>query len=88
MTKLALVFPGQGSQTVGMLSELHSEFATVRDTFDEASKALGYDLWALVANGPLFPARAWLFSSVATRAVQPVWWLAPSPFPSSALKYS
>ena len=52
MTKLALVFPGQGSQTVGMLSELHSEFATVRDTFDEASKALGYDLWALVANGP------------------------------------
>ena len=52
MTKLALVFPGQGSQTVGMLSELYGEFATVRETFDEASKALGYDLWALVANGP------------------------------------
>jgi [acyl-carrier-protein] S-malonyltransferase len=52
MTKLALVFPGQGSQTVGMLSELYSEFATVRETFDEASTALGYDLWALVANGP------------------------------------
>lgn len=52
MTKLALVFPGQGSQTVGMLSELHNEFAMVRETFDEASKALGYDLWALVANGP------------------------------------
>jgi len=52
MTKLALVFPGQGSQTVGMLSELYSEFAAVRDTFEEASTALGYDLWALVASGP------------------------------------
>ena len=50
--KLALVFPGQGSQSVGMLTELHAEFATVRDTFAEASAALGYDLWALVANGP------------------------------------
>ncbi|MDR7122018.1 ACP S-malonyltransferase [Rheinheimera soli] len=50
--KLALVFPGQGSQSVGMLAELHAEFATVRDTFAEASAALGYDLWALIANGP------------------------------------
>ncbi len=50
--KLALVFPGQGSQTVGMLADLHAEFAIVRDTFAESSKALGYDLWALVANGP------------------------------------
>jgi [acyl-carrier-protein] S-malonyltransferase len=50
--KLALVFPGQGSQSVGMLAELHAEFATVRNTFAEASAALGYDLWALVANGP------------------------------------
>jgi len=51
-TKLALVFPGQGSQTVGMLAELHTEFAIVRDAFAEASAALGYDLWALIANGP------------------------------------
>lgn len=50
--KLALVFPGQGSQTVGMLADLYAEFPLVRDTFAEASAALGYDLWALVANGP------------------------------------
>ncbi|MCT6699490.1 ACP S-malonyltransferase [Rheinheimera sp. 4Y26] len=50
--KLALVFPGQGSQSLGMLAELYAEFPLVRDTFTEASEALGYDLWALVANGP------------------------------------
>jgi [acyl-carrier-protein] S-malonyltransferase len=50
--KLALVFPGQGSQTVGMLADLYAEFPLVRDTFAEASAALGYDLWALVASGP------------------------------------
>lgn len=49
---LALVFPGQGSQTVGMLAELHQEFDIVRTTFAEASAALGYDLWQLVAHGP------------------------------------
>ena len=51
-TKLAIVFPGQGSQSVGMLSELHQQYDVVKNTFAEASAALGYDLWALVANGP------------------------------------
>lgn len=51
-TKLAIVFPGQGSQSVGMLSELHQQYDVVKNTFTEASAALGYDLWALVANGP------------------------------------
>lgn len=50
--KLALVFPGQGSQTVGMLADLYAEYEIVRDTFAESSAALGYDLWQLVANGP------------------------------------
>ncbi|MGP9802498.1 ACP S-malonyltransferase [Rheinheimera sp. NSM] len=51
-TKLAIVFPGQGSQSVGMLADLYQQFDVVKDTFTEASNALGYDLWALVANGP------------------------------------
>lgn len=49
---LAIVFPGQGSQSVGMLQELAAVFPSVQDTFAEASAALGYDLWALVQNGP------------------------------------
>jgi len=49
---LAFVFPGQGSQSLGMLAELGAQHALVRDTFAEASSALGYDLWALVQEGP------------------------------------
>ncbi len=49
---LGVVFPGQGSQRVGMLAEAAAEFACVNDTFSEASEALGYDLWAVVSNGP------------------------------------
>lgn len=52
MTKSAYLFPGQGSQTVGMLSDLYDNFDVVKTTFAEASDALGYDLWNLVANGP------------------------------------
>lgn len=49
---LAIVFPGQGSQSVGMLTDLASEFSQVEETFSEASDVLGYDLWQLVSNGP------------------------------------
>lgn len=52
MTQFAFVFPGQGSQTVGMLSELAASYPQVEETFREASDALGYDLWQLVSNGP------------------------------------
>ncbi|AHF77519.1 Malonyl CoA-acyl carrier protein transacylase [Sodalis praecaptivus] len=52
MTVFAMVFPGQGSQTVGMLAELAAEHAVVEATFAEASAALGYDLWQRVQQGP------------------------------------
>lgn len=48
----AFVFPGQGSQSVGMLGEIAAQQRLVVDTFGEASDALGYDLWALVQQGP------------------------------------
>ncbi|MCE8020061.1 ACP S-malonyltransferase [Halomonas sp. MCCC 1A11036] len=49
---LALVFPGQGSQQVGMLRELAERYSVVRTTFEEAADALGYDLWKVVQEGP------------------------------------
>lgn len=50
--QLAVVFPGQGSQSVGMLAELAGAYPVVQSTFAEASDVLGYDLWALVQSGP------------------------------------
>jgi [acyl-carrier-protein] S-malonyltransferase len=50
--KLALMFPGQGSQSMGMLAALGAAEQVVRDTFAEASQALGYDLWTLIQEGP------------------------------------
>ncbi|CAI0754406.1 Malonyl CoA-acyl carrier protein transacylase [Serratia entomophila] len=52
MTQFAFVFPGQGSQALGMLAELAAQFPIVEETFGEASAALGYDLWQLVQQGP------------------------------------
>ena len=49
---LACVFPGQGSQRLGMLSAIAAESAVVRATFEEASAILGYDLWDLAQSGP------------------------------------
>ncbi|NAZ95640.1 ACP S-malonyltransferase [Vibrio toranzoniae] len=53
MSKFAIVFPGQGSQAIGMLADLGEQYDVVKQTFSEASEALGYDLWALVQDGPV-----------------------------------
>jgi [acyl-carrier-protein] S-malonyltransferase len=50
MSKQAWVFPGQGSQTLGMLKELATEYSIIQETFAQASEALGYDLWDVVQN--------------------------------------
>ena len=48
----ALLFPGQGSQSVGMLAQLADEYSVVKAVFQEAADVLGYDLWDVVQNGP------------------------------------
>ncbi len=48
----AVVFPGQGSQSVGMLGDLAGRYPQIQQTYDEASATLGYDLWQVVQLGP------------------------------------
>lgn len=52
MQSFAFVFPGQGSQAVGMLTDMAREFPEIERTFTEASSVLGYDLWKLTSEGP------------------------------------
>ena len=51
-TSIAFVFPGQGSQSLGMLAEQGAQRPMIIESFKEASEALGYDLWALTQQGP------------------------------------
>jgi len=51
-SSLAFVFPGQGSQSLGMLGELAAAHPEVRESFDEASAGAGVDLWTLAQDGP------------------------------------
>lgn len=50
-SSLAFVFPGQGSQKIGMLADIAAQYDVIKQTFHEASDALGYDMWDLVQNG-------------------------------------
>lgn len=52
MAKLAFVFPGQGSQSIGMLAEFATAYPTIKAVFAEASASLNYDLWELIQSGP------------------------------------
>ncbi|OGT36211.1 MAG: [acyl-carrier-protein] S-malonyltransferase [Gammaproteobacteria bacterium RIFCSPHIGHO2_12_FULL_37_14] len=50
--RIAVVFPGQGSQTVGMLADMAGDFKEIKETFDIAADVLHYDLWRLIQEGP------------------------------------
>jgi [acyl-carrier-protein] S-malonyltransferase len=52
MTKTAFVFPGQGAQSVGMMSDWQDYQPIVQNIYDEASESLGYNLWKIVSEGP------------------------------------
>ena len=53
MHKTLFMFPGQGSQSLGMLSEIAEQYAIIEDTFTEASDSLGFDLWSICQQGPV-----------------------------------
>lgn len=71
LSNIALVFPGQGSQKLGMLQDYYTKFKLFRDKFTEASDLLGYDLWKLISedeaklNQTRFTQPALLTSSIA-----------------------
>lgn len=52
MKQVVLYFPGQGAQQLGMLADLAVQYPIVKQTFEQASKAINQDLWSLVQNGP------------------------------------
>lgn len=52
LDNLAMVFPGQGSQKVGMLADFHGKYACFAEVFNSASDVLAFDLWDLIQNGP------------------------------------
>ena len=52
MKQVVLYFPGQGAQQLGMLADLAEQYPIVKETFEQASKAIDQDLWSLVQNGP------------------------------------
>lgn len=53
MTHSAFVFPGQGSQTLGMLGDFNPQYPLITQTFAETSSAIGYDVWDLIQHGPM-----------------------------------
>lgn len=72
--KVAFVFPGQGSQCIGMLAEMATVYPLVEATFTEASAALGFDLWQLTQQGPETELHKTAFSQPAMLAASVALW--------------
>jgi [acyl-carrier-protein] S-malonyltransferase len=70
----AFVFPGQGSQSVGMLADAISQFPDIADTFAEASSVLGYDLQRLVFEGPVEKLNKTIYTQPALLAASYAVW--------------
>ena len=89
---LAFTFPGQGSQSIGMLAGLAADYPQVEESFDEASQALGYDLWELSQHGPETRLNATEQTQPAMLAagvaVARAWQAAGGPAPSLAAGHS
>lgn len=65
MMSRAIVFPGQGSQSVGMLTDLAETHADIKATFARVSEHLGYDLWSIVQEGPADVLNQTMYTQVA-----------------------
>jgi [acyl-carrier-protein] S-malonyltransferase len=71
---IGIVFPGQGSQKIGMLSELAKNFSIIQETFTQASHVLDYDLWQLIQEGPIIKLNQTEFTQPALLATEYALW--------------
>ncbi len=74
MSQWAMIFPGQGSQSVGMLQEIAGEYPVISSTFDHASQRLGYDVWSLVSEGPVEQLNQTVYTQPALYVVEYALW--------------
>ena len=77
--RMAVIFPGQGSQVVGMTSELADIYPEIRETFTEASDALGEDLWAICQDEEKLNQTQYTQPALLTASMACLLYTSPSP---------